>query len=173
MHFHDSLKKLHEHETFTNWRKDNPDHTLAHGFFMIDPKVKSEWQIGYYSPHDDRIVTFTIDEANTVVMNPPSEVFKKEAKVKALDPTQVTKDAEHAVHIAKNLQQTKYKGHEPTQIMVLLQHLDRGQVWNISMITQTFSIVNVKIDAQSNEVVADTCETLLAWGDAQPGELRK
>lgn len=173
MRFHDSLKRLHQHKTFIDWRAQNKDHTLAHGFFMIDPKIKEEWQIGYYSPHDDRIVTFSIDDENEVVMNPPSEVFKKDAKVKALDPSAVTQDAEHAVQLARELQQTKYKGHDPSQIMVLLQHLERGQVWNISMITKTFSIVNVKIDASTNTVVADSCETLLAWGDAQPGELRK
>ena len=172
MEFHAALASLEKNEVFTAWRAKHPKHYLVHGFLMLDPKVKSEWQIGYYGK-DDRIVTFVISDEGSVTVNPPSEIFKKEKKVVELSAALVEIDLAEALEIATHYQQTHYKGHEPGQTMALLQHLERGQVWNITFITKTFAVCNIKIDAATAEVLHASCETLLAWGDAIPGERRK
>jgi hypothetical protein len=167
MEFKEALAVLLRSPTFHAWQKENPDHYLAHGFVMHDKTVKQEWQIGFYNRKEDRIVVFAVGEE--VTQNPPSEVFKKDSGVKELDVSKVHHDAEAALVAAHEHRQEKYKGHEPVKTIVLLQHLKQGQVWNISFVTNTFSVCNIKLDASSLEVLSSSCESLLGWGQTVPG----
>ena len=39
--------------------------------------------------------------------------------------------------------------------VVILQNLDVGQVWNITYITKSFQTLNIKIDAETGDVLED------------------
>lgn len=169
MRFKEALEKLQAHDEFRQWKEENPHHYLAHGFTMHDKQVKPGWQIGFYNTKEDRIVVFTI-EGEDVTRNPPSELFKKDSGVKELVIEEVTSDIDEALAAAESHRAEKYKGHEPMKTIVLLQHLQRGQLWNISFVTNTFAVCNVKLDSKTLEVLDSSCETLLGWGQAVPGE---
>lgn len=170
MSFHHALERLQQHEVFQAWREENPDHYLVHGFLMLGPDVKSEWQIGFYHPDADVISAFAVDDEGAVTMNPPSEAFKDTVVIRELDVNHVEHDVDRALADAEEHRAAKYRGHDPARTIVLLQHLERGQVWNITFVTSTFAVCNIKLDAKTHEIVHSSCETLLAWGDAQKGE---
>jgi hypothetical protein len=170
MSFHHALENLQAHDVFQTWREENPNHYLVHGFLMLDPSVKNEWQIGFYHPEADTISAFAVDDEGNVTMNPPSEVFKKEVIIEELDADAVEHDVDRALSDAEDHRAAKYPGHEPARTIILLQHLPQGQVWNITFVTKTFAVCNIKIDAKTHEIVHSSCETLLAWGDVDKGE---
>jgi len=118
---------------------------------MISPEVKQEWQIGYYDPDADKITAFSVSD--DVVKNPDSEVFKKDKKVLELEPSKVKITLDKTLEKAKKLQKTVYSQHTPVKKVVILQKLSLGQVWNVTYITQTFKTLNIKIDAESGEVI--------------------
>jgi len=173
MSFHRALEHLTAHETFRAWRDENPDHYLVHGFLMLGPDVKSEWQVGFYHPNADTIAAFAVDEQGNVMANPPSEAFKQDTVIKELQASTVAHDVDRALADAEEHRAAKYPGHEPARTIVLLQHLERGQIWNITFVTKTFAVCNVKLDAATHEVLHSSCETLLAWGDMQKGERQR
>jgi hypothetical protein len=167
MQFKEAHGILLRNPLFMEWQKENPDHFLAHGFIMSGGEVVPEWQIGYYNKREDRIIVFVIGE--TVTQNPPSELFKKDSGVRELFIDEITTDSDEALAAAEALRATKYKGHEPLKTMILLQHLQRGQLWNVTFVTNTFSVCNIKLDAKTLDILSDSCETLLGWGQAVPG----
>lgn len=167
MQFSQAYELLTHSALFKQWQSENPDHYLAHGFIMFGGDVKPEWQIGYYNRKEDRIIVFTVSD--TVTMNPPSEVFKKDSGVKELFIDEINTSSTEALAAAEQLRATKYKGHEPIKTIILLQHLQRGQLWNVTFVTQTFAVCNIKLDAKTLEVLSDSLETLLGWGQAVPG----
>lgn len=163
MNFKEALKQLEQSEKFQIWQKTNPDHYLAHGFRMFDGSEPQPWQIGFYNKGEDRIIVFTLDKE--LIQNPPSELFKKESGVSPLEVASITSDINEALEIADNHRKEKYKGNEPVKTIVLLQTLKTGQLWNISFITNTFAVCNIKIDSKSNKIISSACESLLGWGE--------
>lgn len=161
MQFTDALKRLREDTAFAQWSNQNKDHYLAHAFFMKDAGIAPEWQIGFYNRPDDRIVVFTLGDE--VRMNPPSEVFKKDSGVKELVEKDVLVEFEDALAAAEQHRLENYKAHTPIKTIVLLQKLKVGQVWNISFVTNTFTVCNVKIDTKTKKVLSASCESLLGW----------
>lgn len=168
MQFREAFRRLVGSEIFREWRGAHPHNYLAHGFFMDGEGVVREWQIGFYDKDTDRITTFSV--ADDIMHNPPSELFKKEAAVRELVLEHVASDSDEALDTAHAHRKEKYRGHDPTKTMILLQHLPIGQVWNISFITSTFAICNVKVDAKSGEVLSSSCESLLGLGEAFRGK---
>jgi hypothetical protein len=171
MQFKESLAKLRADKTFLHWEQENPNHYLAHGFIMYDKHVRPGWQIGLYNRETDRIVVFSVDEH--ITQNPPSELFKKDSGVKELVIADVHTDADAALAVAEAQRAEKYRGHEPEKTIILLQHLKQGQVWNISFITSTFTVCNFKLDTKTLDVLSSSCESLLGWGEAVPGNRKK
>ncbi len=171
MQLRDALKKLLESNEYREWHDKNPNHYLAHGFYMDGDEVVGEWQIGFYNKDDNRITTFALGEQITV--NPPSELFQKESGVKELIAEAFESDSDEALDIANEHRKANFKGHEPTKTMILLQHLAAGQVWNITFITNKFAVCNVKVDAKTLEVISSSCESLMGWGHAEKGERKK
>lgn len=163
MLFKEALTKLKQDAVFTAWNQENPDHYLVHGFIMHDKAVHEAWQIGFYNKKEDRIVVFTVEEP--IMKNPASELFKKESHVQRLVEKDILFDSDEALVAAEAHRKQEYAKHEPLKTIILLQKLKQGQIWNISFVTKTFSVCNVKIDSKTKKVISSSCENLLGWAD--------
>ena len=161
MQFKEALAKLKQDKLFRQWEKENPEHYLAHGFFMHDKQVQEEWQIGFYNKKDDRIVVFTVSDP--VTKNPPSELFKRESGVQELLVEDIAVELDEALKLATSHREEKYRGHEPMKTIILLQKLKLGQVWNITFVTSNFTVCNIKLDTKTKAVLSSSCESLLGW----------
>ncbi|MBW3022928.1 hypothetical protein KY308_02405, partial [Candidatus Woesearchaeota archaeon] len=58
----------------------------------------------------------------------------------------------------------KYKTHIPIKRIAILQHLPIGQVWNITYVTQSFNTLNIKINAETKEIVSDKLVSIVQFG---------
>lgn len=161
MHVKDILSQLEKSSAFESWRKQNPHAYLAHLFCMIE-KGGMSWQAGYYDKDADAITSFDIGDA--VTMHPPEEIFKKEgAKVKELVRDNITIDLEQALDTAKELQQRKYPAEMPLKIIVVLQTLSVGQVYNITYVTKGFKTLNMKISTETGKVVDEQLAPIFSF----------
>src|SRR3989344_2242016 len=63
------------------------------------------------------------------------------------------------------------KQHEEkeTQVIIILQN-DKGIKWNISYVTQKFNLINIKIDAETGELVNQNIISMLSWGKIDDGK---
>ena len=60
------------------------------------------------------------------------------------------------------------KNNYPSQMLlkaiVLLQNIpDFGLIWNMTVITHTFNVINIKINAETSQVIRHSMESLLQW----------
>ena len=76
-------------------------------------------------------------------------------------------DISDALGKANLLQKEKYSVHNPVKIIVILQTIPEGTVYNITYITQSFKTLNIKVSAITGDIVADK---LLSIFDFKGGE---
>jgi hypothetical protein len=168
MQFKEALLALQANAAFKAWSAANPNNYLAHGFLMQGTQFANEWQIGFYNKSEDRIIVFTVGE--DIRMNPPSELFKKDSGVLELVLADIWHDANDALAAAEEYRQEHYREHTPQQTILLVQRLKIGQLWNITFVTDTFSVCNIKLDTKDLTVKSASCESLMGWGTAVKGE---
>ncbi len=140
-----------------------PEQYLTHIFTIMDSRKAEEWDVGYYSKKTDRIIVFKYAN-NTVTAEPPQEVFKEKGYVEPLVLDAVTIGKDEAIAQANAVLKENYSAESIMNAIVLLQNIkEYGQVWNITLTTLTFHVINVKINAITGEVVKHSRESLIGW----------
>ena len=156
MKLKNAVKQVEESRIFQAFKKENPHYYLAHVFCTIG-KGES-LQVGYYSPDTDRVVVFNVGEE--ISQAPAEEVFKEHPTVLKLDLGQVQISLEEALNIADDFHRKKHPAELINQKIVILQNLN-GLVYNITHVTRTFNIFNIKIDAVTGNVVSEHTQSIL------------
>ena len=155
----DSYQRLQDSESFKDWKKNNSESYLTHAFTMYETNQNNGWQFGYYDKTSDKITTFVMEEE--IKTMPPAEVLKRDDLLNELDIQKVEIDLQNALNKASTIQKENYKGQDPMKIVVLLQNLKEGFVWNLTYLTVTFKTLNVKISAQSGDVIEHNLHDLI------------
>jgi hypothetical protein len=150
-------------ESSEDFKSIDPDHYLVHVFRMMGPEQSEDCQVGYYSKKADKIIVFDYIDG-TVKSTPPQEAFKEKNYIVALDLSKVKISMDEALSKAQEVVKDNYPAHLLSKAIVLLQKLPEfGQIWNITVITHTFNVINIKIDAESSKVIKHGMESLLGW----------
>ncbi|MBU1198544.1 MAG: hypothetical protein KKF46_02475 [Nanoarchaeota archaeon] len=158
----DAVKKVEESKVFKAFIKEHSDYYLVHCFTMFDEgERKHKWELGYYSQKTDKMVVFETDPK--VNMKPEEEAFKKEGTVKKLEISKVKISPSSALEISTGLVKNKYPAQLITKRIVILQNLDK-QVYNITLISANFSILNIRIDSSTGEVLQDNIQNIMSLG---------
>ena len=163
MLFHNAYQKLIASDSFKQWKHKNSHAFLAHGFFLDDELNHHQWQIGYYDKHTDKITTFFVTE-NEVSAAEQSEIFKKpDAVIDSLELDLVKISSDDAYSFAKAYAGKKYP-HDPIQkVFMILQHLEKKTVYNITLLTQTLKTINLRIDAATKAVLFEKSTSLMEF----------
>lgn len=139
-------EKLIASEEFKEWKSKNSDNYLVH-VFMDDQSL----EFGFYDKKKDFMTTFFFNEEDVVDFSTTDEIFKHDADDMILplniEIVQVTyKDAlSQARSFLENEKDHKF--------IIVLQNLKIGQVWNVTLITNKFNVLNVKIASDSGKVL--------------------
>lgn len=156
-----ALEKLEKSAEYTSWRKSEPDSYLAHFFYLDDPENRESVQIGYYNEKKQRMTTFVVGPAG-IEVQPDLEVLKREeTPLLALDRGIVGFDSKTILAKADIEQADKYPRQPVFRKFFILQKLDIGQVYNVTLFTQTFKTINFKFDARSGELLKHNMGSLI------------
>jgi len=149
-----------------DWARAHAHCYLTHVFYMIEGETINGFDVGYYDKGTQKMTSFSVDaNLSNVNMAGESEVFKEPDKViKELNLSIVNVEGETALEIASKCQQEKYPQEKPFKKIIILQRLDKNQVWNITYITQTFKTLNIKIDAENGKILDDKLVNLIQMG---------
>jgi hypothetical protein len=154
------IKRLEESPEFKDWIEKNKGSFLAHIFKMLDDANQDDWQVGYYNK-DDTITTFILTP-NEIKVAQTENIFKKpDAKIEKLQKEKIKVDITLALQTAEKIQATEYKNEIPYKIITILQKLDMGQVYNITYITQSFKVLNFRIDSSSGKVLKKSLQPIM------------
>ncbi|MBN2112099.1 hypothetical protein JW707_03285 [Candidatus Woesearchaeota archaeon] len=158
----DIVGKLEKDSEFRKWRKENKDCFLAHAFMMMDKANENIWQVGYYHPKTDTITTFII-EGDDIKICPEANIFKRpDAKVEPLDISKVKIGTIQAVETGEGVMEKDYPKANPIKMFFIVQALpEEGHVFNMTFITQDFKTVNIRISAETGNVLSHKVESIL------------
>ena len=86
---------------------------------------------------------------------PQQEIFKKpDMDVREIDLDKVKLTFAEIIDKASGFQKEKYPKEETDKIIAILQNLEEfGNVWNITVITNSFKTLNMKVSAEDGRVL--------------------
>ncbi len=153
------VERLHNSKEFKEWKKQNKQTYLVHGFIMLKGDKQTAWQIGYYDKKADKVTAFFMEEK--IKISPPADIFKKQGILHKLDIDKIKINLDKALDIAER-EQKKHK-EIIAETIAILQNLDMGTVWNITYLTKSFNVINLKIDAINGKILHQNKTSFLQY----------
>jgi len=154
----DDIAAVEASPKFAAFKKECNNAYLAHVFSMHGKGEACHCQIGYYSPGKDKLIVF---EAEPVKLLPEDDAFNRGEPIKRLDMDAVGLSCAEAEEKALTFQRQQFPNETVTKIIMVLQHLNR-QLYNCTLITDHFNILNVRLDAESGKVVSHEIKSILS-----------
>jgi len=149
----EKLKEIKESDEFKEWNGKHFDAYLCSIF------VSDKLQFDFYDPEADKITSFNGEEVIE-----EQEIFRKEKKkLIELKLDEIKISLEEVKKVIQKLIEEKYKGEESNKEIIFLQNFEGKIVWNVTYITHTFNILNIKVDAINGEILFEKIESALNW----------
>jgi len=159
------LKKLEESPEYKDWKKSSEHSFLSHMIFFVEGDTTTETQVGFYNEKRNKVKSFTMSET-TIMGLPEDEVFKKEEdKVYPVDLSKVMLDLQKASDEAENVQKKNYPKHIPIKKIIVLQNINGDNIWNIIYVTANFQTLNIKLDAETGNLIEHKLVDLIQFGN--------
>jgi hypothetical protein len=162
MNVHQAIAYVEKSNLYQKFKKDNPHYYLAHGFCTFEKEKQSSWNIGYYSKKTKKITSFVAD--GEVVQLPADEAFRKEGHVAQLNEKDILVDLNIALEQAEQYRVEHHRAEDVMKTIILVQYIDDEPTWNITLITNIFSLINVRTSAKSGKLLKVTADSVLNLG---------
>ncbi len=147
-------KDLEAQSFFQEWKQKHSAAYLAHFFIVSDTEV----QFGYYEPSADTIWTFT---PGITDIAEDKEIFKEQKTIPELDISKISISVEEAKQRAQQYQKENYPSDPISKDIIVLQTLDNKAVYNMTLITLTFKMLNLRIDATTGDVISQKMQPIM------------
>jgi len=156
MDVQDIIDLVQKSEFFKTWKETHSHAYLAHLFFE-----QEQCQVGYFDHSTEKMTTFFLQEEN-VIESQESEVFKEPGKkILFLDIAKVHINPQKALSLAKKVQEENYHGEMVFKSFTILQHLEIGQVFNITLVTQAMKTINIKLSTETGAALQHHISSLM------------
>ncbi len=157
-----TLDRVLHSQAYKDWEAKNKGFYLCSFFRIIGNSEEENWQLDFYNHKSDTITSFIASDEPRLLQE-GSKVFKADnQKLNELKIDNVNIDISHALIAVDKLINNKYSGEVPNKKIVILQNIGKA-IWNISYLTSSFNILNVKIDAKTGEVLHDDMKNALSF----------
>jgi hypothetical protein len=161
MELKNAYEKLITSEEYKGFRKHEKKAYLTHAALITEANTKNSWEFGFYNKETDKITAFS---TNPVKRHPEDEAFKKEgATIKKLDIEKISTTYKEINALIEQYRKKNYPSEQIMKIIAILQNLHK-QLWNITLITKSFSIINIKIDAKTKEILSASKSSIMDLG---------
>ncbi|MBI2666913.1 hypothetical protein HYX13_04835 [Candidatus Woesearchaeota archaeon] len=153
------LTQLKNTSLFTEWKKENKQSFLSHFFSPIDfmniPQQEPAWEIGFLNSQKKKVtVFFQNDTDGEFSHRAPENVFQeKDDIIEELIFHNVKISFHQAIEAFTSHLKQEFPAVAVKQGFVILQSLQGNTLWNISGITSTFSVINLKLHAKTGKVL--------------------
>ena len=156
------MKRLKSSVHFKEYIKKNPDNYLASCFQMGKSGLQdASWQFDFYSMKSGKMTSFQMGKS--IAVQKDQEIFSKGTYPKKLKLGLVKVEFNDAMSRAGTLIKKKLPNESINKEIVILQEMDDKAVWNITLLTSAFNIMNIRIDANSGDVIQEKCESILSF----------
>lgn len=155
-----AIKDLQKIKEFKDFKKKNPKSYLASCVVIVDGKNVGDWQMDYYQPKKHKMATFIIKDE--IEFKGEDDIFQKEkAEVKELNLDEVKIGFDEVLKLLEDFRKEKYPGDFPNKTIAVLQVAEDYPIWNLTLLTSTLKVLNVKLSAVDGNVISDQIENFL------------
>lgn len=147
------IKKIESSKEYKSWKSKHKNSFLC-GCFSILENIENipEWQVDFYDSKQDIISSFIIKD-DQVILSAEDKVFKKPAdKVEKLDIKKVKVKLDNALSKVDQIKNENCPQESIAKAIIILQNI-KIPIWNISYMTTSMNILNVKINASDNKII--------------------
>ncbi|MBI4154362.1 PepSY domain-containing protein [Candidatus Woesearchaeota archaeon] len=154
-----AVEKLESTEEHKQFKVKNKDSYLVSGFFMSNASVAEAafWQIDYFDPHKERITSFLVKDI--IEVREEQEVLHSGEELQRLNSEEVALSHEEALEIVLR----ELKGEKVHRTIFIIQQLHSQPTWNITLIFDSFQLLNVRIHAATGKVIQSRKESLMSF----------
>jgi hypothetical protein len=156
MEFKEIIQKAENTDEFKEFKKHHEEAYLVHIFKMsgVNP------QVGYFSKKTKKITTFELGDS--ININEEAPFQEQEHDIKELNIEKIKLDYDDALTKANEVKKESYEHELVNKEIIVIQHLqEECQVYNITFITQAFKTLNIKINAETGEVISHNLANLV------------
>ena len=153
----DKYKQLTNDKKFKSWKEKHKDAYLCSVFTLKDEEKSSGWQFDYYLSKKNRMTTFIV--GNDIKLNDNQKIFSKSDKIDEID----LKDVKFSFDDVVKLFTPKYKDKNFVKEIIIIQSLDKKLLWNVSLVTSDFYLINLKVDAVNGKILEETSSSLIQF----------
>lgn len=146
---------LEKTSVFKDWKKTHADAYLVHFLWF----GKEEASIGYYEQKADTITTFQCGEKIKKTID--TEIFKEQKTIPALAIEKITISCERAREIVEKKRTQNYPHDAPTKEIIILQTINNKPTYNMSIVTNTFKLLIIRINAETGNVEEEKIRSLM------------
>lgn len=154
------IKQILESEEYKRFHENYPDYYLAHCFVQLnkDGNEDKQWQFGFYSPEKDNLCTFVIEPA--IKRGEFEEAFKEGGIISRLHHDKIIESTE-ALEKVNKIISSEYKGELINNYILIIQVAEETPIYNITAISASFSMITVKVNANTGEVLEHKKRSIL------------
>lgn len=157
-----AVKDVQKVKEFKDFKKKNPKAYLASCVVIVDGKKVGDWQIDFYQPSKHKMATFIVKDV--VEFKGEDNIFQKEkAEVKELKLDDVKVGFDKMLKLLEDFRKKNYSGDFPNKTIIVLQTIEDYPVWNLTLLTATLKVLNVKLSAVDGKVISDHIENFLSF----------
>ncbi len=146
-------------EMYKEFLEHNPDYELSHFFLVSESGNLVDEQIGFYSKESDKVVSFDLLRHS---VSEPEGAAKTSGVIPSFKVEDVKVDIDEALKITNKLIDKEYSQHMTTKAICILQTLDKVLLWNLTLVTNTLHMINVRINAKTKEVIKHNAQPLMS-----------
>ena len=163
----DIFEEVRKSEAYKSLPKDVK---LSHVFLMLPQEFNPilhnvddyEIQFGFLDSKQNKITVIKYNQGDITAL-PADDPYTQNSKIKIepIDLAATEISIKKAFTILGNLIKEEYKGNVPLKTIVVLQKLEGLLTWNITILRADFKTLNVKINAETGEVISHSLKGLI------------
>lgn len=157
-------EKVKESKEFKGWQSNNKKSYLCSFFMILGDKENHHWQLDFYNPAKDAITSFLASDP-IQLLEKDSKIFKSDkSKLNELNLDKIEIDFDEAIRLVEKVKIEKYPRENPTKKIIILQKTNKI-LWNITYLTTSLNILNLKIDASNGDILEEKFSTILSLNE--------
>ncbi|MDO8556391.1 MAG: hypothetical protein Q7R96_04440 [Nanoarchaeota archaeon] len=159
------LDQLKASDVFKSWEEQNKKSYL-YLFFTITEDVPSVWEVGFFNPKDHTAAAFSVGD-EIKLLEGESKVFKPANEmVEQLQLDKVKISFADACAVVERVRAEHYPSEKSHKKIIILQQVKKP-IWNITLLTASLNVLNVKLCAKSGDVLEHELRSALSFNQAK------
>lgn len=148
MKLKECLEKSAEKEEIKNILDKNGYLCSIFSFIKPSQNKIEKWELGYYLPNENKILP--VEAKKNISIGKKDKPLKK--KTHRIFQEKIKISPEKILEEAKKVEKEEYNK-KIQKILIALIGEDEKQVWKVSFVTSSFSIISIKINSENGKVI--------------------